>query len=128
MNKLYLVITSIIVYIFTYFKGKYAGKEQKINEILKDNNDIQKEMDKVKVNDVQKAIDLTKKGLFILCLVFLTSCIKKEIISTRCPKPINYSIEMQKNIADAVTKVNNPYINQVFLDLFNINQQLRICN
>ncbi|GHU27459.1 hypothetical protein FACS1894152_4120 [Bacilli bacterium] len=45
-----------------------------------------------------------------------------------CPEPVEYSNEFQINLMKDVEKSNSFFINQVIIDFYNINQQLRICH
>jgi hypothetical protein len=45
-----------------------------------------------------------------------------------CPNPVEYSKEFQENLMEDLNKINSFYINQMLMDFYNINQQLRICD
>ncbi|MDR1426022.1 MAG: hypothetical protein LBI70_03465 [Rickettsiales bacterium] len=45
-----------------------------------------------------------------------------------CPSPIEYSVEFQKNLLEDLDKTNSFYLNQMLIDFYNINQQLRMCD
>jgi hypothetical protein len=42
-----------------------------------------------------------------------------------CPEPVEYSREFQENLLEDLDGIESYYINQMFIDFFNINQQLR---
>lgn len=65
-----------------------------------------------------------------ICLV--CSCSTQKNLSRNifcnCPSPIDYSEEFQKNLVKELDKLepwNSYYINQVVVDWFNLNRELR---
>jgi hypothetical protein len=45
-----------------------------------------------------------------------------------CPEPVEYSGEFQENLIRDLEGVKSYYINQILIDFYNINQQLRMCD
>ncbi len=65
--------------------------------------------------------------LLILCLL-TSSCCKRKLVICNCPKSIDYSKEFQNNLVKELDKVkDNYYINQVIIDWFNLNKELKEC-
>lgn len=65
----------------------------------------------------------------ILSLLLLPSC-SRTIELCNCPEPIIYSREFQDNLIKDLKKINRDnnssyYINQIVIDLFNLNNELR---
>lgn len=75
---------------------------------------------------VKKNIQIFKKLLIVYSL-FLCGC-KSEIISTSCPSPVIYSKNFKDNLKIDLKNNNSYFINQVVLDFFNLQEDLKLCN
>lgn len=65
--------------------------------------------------------------LLIQCLL-TSSCCKRKLVICNCPKAIDYSKEFQNNLVKELDKVKDSYyINQVIIDWFNLNKELKEC-
>jgi hypothetical protein len=69
---------------------------------------------------------MVKKSILILSLL-LTAC-KTEIISTVCPPAIIYTEDFNDNLKKDLIENKSFFINQVIIDFFNLQQDLKICN
>lgn len=65
-----------------------------------------------------------KYNIFIILCLLASSCTKKIYICN-CPEPIDYSKEFQSNLVKDLEKIDSYYINQVIIDWFNINKELK---
>ncbi|MDR2777963.1 MAG: hypothetical protein LBB13_00435 [Rickettsiales bacterium] len=61
-----------------------------------------------------------------LALVLLSCGCHRRIVVAVCPLPLEYSSEFQKNLLEDLEKVSSFYIEQLVIDFYNINQQLRL--
>ena len=59
-------------------------------------------------------------------LLIVCSCHK--IISTACPEPTFYSKEFKDNLKRDLKENKSYFINQVVIDYFNLQEDLKICN
>ena len=60
--------------------------------------------------------------------MLLSLCNCKYVISTACPDYIIYSDEFKENLKKDLQNNKSYFINQVIIDMFNINESLKICN
>jgi hypothetical protein len=60
-------------------------------------------------------------------LFLVLGCGRNFTINT-CPDPVEYSREFQENLLRDLDGINSYHINQMLIDFYNINQQLRILN
>lgn len=77
-------------------------------------------------------MDIYRYIITILLTLLLFSC-SRTIELCNCPKPISYSREFQDNLVRDLERINRDnnssyYINQMVIDLFNLNNELRECH
>ena len=63
-------------------------------------------------------------SIFIILCLLASSCARKISICG-CPRPIDYSKEFQINLVKDLENIDSYYINQVVIDWFNINKELK---
>ena len=60
--------------------------------------------------------------------MLLTVCNCRQVISTACPPYTEYTQDFKDNLKRDLKENKSYFINQVVIDYFNLNENIKICN
>ena len=127
MKEYLIILISIFFSISTY--GFYIlGKVKQENKQYKNNNKLQKKINKIKKIDKKELINKLKKGKFILLFsLLLNGCCSGLNNNLYIPLQ-QYTKQEQKDLADFLEKNNVEIVDRIVVDYWELREMVKIIN
>ena len=126
--KEYLIILISIFFSITIYGFYILGKIKQENKQYKNNNKLQKKINKIKKIDKKELINKLKKGKFILSFsLLLSSCCNSLNNNIYIPLQ-QYTEQEQRDLADFLEKNNVEIVDRIIVDYWELRGAVKIIN
>ena len=126
--KEYLIILLSIFFSISIYGFYILGKVKQENKQYKNNNKLQKKINKIKKIDKKELINKLKKGKFILLFsLLLNGCYSNLNNGIYIPLQ-QYTEQEQKDLADFLENNNVEIVDRVVMDYWELREMVKIIN